>query len=135
MLALDLGTRRIGVAVCDPEGILATPRGFIERSGDVSIDHAGVGALVEELGVELVVVGLPLSLDGSTGAAAGAALAEAEVLSQILGLPVECHDERLTTVTAHRNLAAAGTRSRRRRTLVDASAAAVLLQSWLDSRR
>lgn len=134
-MALDLGTRRVGVAVCDPDGILASPHGMIERSGDDDADRSRIVALVEELEVGRVVVGLPLSLDGSVGPAARAAQIEAGVLAGMLRVPLELHDERLTTATAHRSLAEAGHRSRRRRTMVDAAAAAVLLQSWLDAHR
>jgi len=135
VMALDLGTRRVGVAVCDPSGILASPHGVVERSGDDAADRAAIAALVEELDVERVVVGLPLSLDGTDGPAARAARIEADALRDVLPVPVETSDERLTTVTAHRALADAGRRSRQRRSLVDAGAAAVLLQSWLDARR
>jgi putative Holliday junction resolvase len=84
-----------------------------------------------------VVVGLPLSLDGGTGPAARAALEEAEALRAVLDVPVECHDERLTSVTANRSLTEAGVTGRRRRRAreagaVDQAAATVLLQSWLD---
>ncbi len=138
-VALDLGTRRIGVAVSDAGGIMATPYGVIQRSGDVSADRARVAEIVSEVGAGLVVVGLPLSLDGSEGPAARAALEEADALRQVLDVPVECHDERLTSVTANRSLTEAGVTGRRRRKArkagaVDQAAAAVLLQSWLDTR-
>ncbi|HEX2047232.1 MAG TPA: Holliday junction resolvase RuvX [Acidimicrobiales bacterium] len=140
VVALDLGTRRIGVAVSDAGGILATPYSVIERSGDVSADRARVADIVSEVGAGLVVVGLPLSMDGRKGPAARAALEEAEALREVLDVPVECHDERLTSVTANRSLDRAGVTGRRRRRArragaVDQTAAAVLLQSWLDARR
>ncbi|MDQ3643839.1 MAG: Holliday junction resolvase RuvX [Actinomycetota bacterium] len=139
-VALDLGTRRIGVAVSDAGGIMATPYSVIQRSGDVSADRARVAEIVHEVGAGLVVVGLPLSLDGSEGPAARAALEEADALRQVLDVPVECHDERLTSVTANRSLTEAGVTGRKRRRAreagaVDQAAAAVLLQSWLDTRR
>ena len=139
ILALDLGTRRIGVAVCDAGGIMATPYSTIERSGDAVADRARVAAAVEEVGARLVVVGLPLSMDGRTGPAASGALREAEALREILDVPVETHDERLSSVTANRVLAEAGVRGRRRSRAarhsgaVDQVAAAVVLQSWLDA--
>ncbi len=138
VVALDLGTRRTGVAVSDAGGTMATPYSVIERSGDVAVDRARVAQIVAEVGAGLVVVGLPLSLDGTKGPAAEAALAEAEALRQVLDVPVECHDERLTSVTANRSLSEAGVTGRRRRQAraagaVDQAAAAVLLQSWLDS--
>lgn len=135
VVALDLGTRRIGVAVSDTGGSVATPHSVLERSGDAVGDREAVAELVRELEAERVVVGLPLSLDGGRGPAALAAEAEAEALAAVLPVPVELHDERLTTVTAGRALASAGRPSRSRRQVVDMVAAAVLLQSWLDSHR
>ena len=135
VVGLDLGSRRIGVAVSDSGGALATPYSVIPRSGDESTDRARIAEVVREVGAEAVVVGLPLSLDGSAGPAATAAEAEADALRQALDGPVQCHDERLSTVSAERSLAASGVRGTARRRVVDQVAAAVLLQSWLDSRR
>lgn len=140
VMALDLGTRRIGVAVSDAGEIMATPYSTIQRSGDIRADRARVADLVAEVEAGLVVVGLPLSLDGREGPAARAALKEADALRQVLDVAVECHDERLTSVTANRALTEAGVTGRRRQKArkagaVDQAAAAVLLQSWLDSRR
>ena len=109
-------------------------------SGDVRADRARVAEVVAEVEAGLVVVGLPLSLDGSEGPAARAALEEADALRQVLDVPVECHDERLTSVTANRALTEAGVTGRRRQKArkagaVDQAAATVLLQSWLDSTR
>ena len=132
VVGIDLGQRRIGVAVSDGAGRVAVPHGTVERSGDPDRDRAALAALVQELGAEAVVIGLPLSLDGGVGPAAQAAEAEAAALADVLGVPVDLVDERLTTVSAHRSLARAGVRSRSRRRVVDQVAAAVLLQSWLD---
>lgn len=139
-VALDLGTRRIGVAVSDSGGIMATPYSTIQRSGDATADRARVSELVAEIGAGLVVVGLPLSMDGSEGPAARAALEEADALRAVLDVPVECHDERLTSVSANRSLTEAGVTGGRRRKAraagaLDQAAAAVMLQSWLDSHR
>lgn len=133
-LGIDLGSRRIGVAVSDREGILATPYEVVERCGDPARDHRRLAALVAETGAAVVVVGLPLSLDGSEGPAAQAARAEVAALTEALDVPVDTVDERLSTVTAHRQLAAAGLSERARRRRVDQVAAAVLLQAWLDAR-
>jgi putative Holliday junction resolvase len=136
--AIDLGTRRIGVAVSDSAGTLASPRDTVERSGDPEADRARVVALVLEAGARHLVVGLPLSLDGRRRSAAVAAEEEAAALRTLLeprGVEVETFDERLTTVSAERSLAAAGLSGRARRRVVDRSAAAVLLQAWLDTRR
>jgi len=138
VLGVDLGTRRIGVALSDGTGTLASPWGTIERSGDDEADRAALVAAVEETGAERVVVGMPLGLDGRRGAAARAAEAEVAALSATLadrGVAVETVDERLTTVSAERSLIEAGHRGRRRRRRIDEAAAAVLLQSWLDRRR
>jgi putative holliday junction resolvase len=134
-IGLDLGSKRIGVALCDSAGTLATPYEVVARTGDRAREHGRIGALVEEAGAEVVVVGLPLSLDGTTGPAARDALDEVEQLRAALPVPVVTHDERLTTVTAERHLAAQGLRGPARRKVIDKVAAAVILQSWLDHRR
>jgi putative pre-16S rRNA nuclease len=136
--AIDLGSRRIGLAVSDSSGLLASPRATVERSGNDESDRAAVVAAVLEAEAGHLVVGLPLSLDGRRRAAAVAAEAEAGALRTLLephGVTVETFDERLTTVTAERALAAAGRKGRARRQVVDQAAAAVILQAWLDARR
>jgi putative Holliday junction resolvase len=132
-LGLDLGAKRIGVALATSDGRLATPYEVITRSGDRCRDHQAIAAIAEDTGALVVVIGLPLSLDGTEGPAARAARHEAEELGTATGLPVELWDERLTTVTANRDLAGLDGRSRRR--VVDKVAAAVMLQAWLDRRR
>jgi putative Holliday junction resolvase len=135
VLALDLGTRRIGVAVSDPGAVLATPLTVVARRGDRVAEHRDIAALVAEHQAERVLVGLPRSLDGGLGPAARAALAECDELAASLSVPVEPVDERFTTVTAHQRLRQS--RARRRPAssgAVDQAAAAVLLQAWLDGR-
>ncbi|MEO7556740.1 MAG: Holliday junction resolvase RuvX [Acidimicrobiales bacterium] len=134
-LALDLGTKRVGVAVSDSAGTVATPVDTIHRSRDHAADHRRVAELVAEWEAEIVVVGLPLSLDGSVGPAARAALAEIDDLDAALSVPVTTHDERLTTVTAHDRLREQGLKGPRRTAVVDQTAAAILLQAWLDARK
>jgi putative Holliday junction resolvase len=137
VVGLDLGERRVGVAVSDSGGTVAVPHSTLARTGDPAADRAAVVALVDELGAERVVVGLPLSMDGRRGPAARAAAAEADALAAELSpraVVVETFDERLTTVSAERQLAQAGRRGRARRRVVDQSAAAVMLQAWLDAR-
>jgi putative Holliday junction resolvase len=131
-IGLDLGSKRIGVAVSDSGGVLATPIDMVERS-DVRADHERIAALVEEWEAEIVVVGLPYSLDGGTGPAAQRALAEIAALGDTLTVPVVPYDERLTTVTAERNLMQQGMTGVARRAVVDQVAASVILQSWLDA--
>lgn len=132
ILALDLGSRRIGVAVSDPSGILASPYLVLGRGGGHAADHHAIAGVVEETGAGRVVVGLPLSLSGRPGPAAQLVLDEVDELRRALPVPVELHDERLTTVSAHRSLQATGMKEKARRLAVDKVAAAVLLQSWLD---
>ena len=133
--ALDLGSRRIGLAYSDRGRTLASPWGAIERSGDPGRDRTAVVAALQEVEASVVVVGLPLSLSGAAGPAARAALEEASALRELLeplGIAVETADERLTTVEAQRSMRAAGRTSKTGRKDVDSAAAMVLLQSWLD---
>jgi putative Holliday junction resolvase len=134
-LGIDLGSKRIGVAVSDRSGTIATPLMVLARSGSRRADHRRIAELVAEEEAELVVVGLPLGLDGSVGRAARAAITEAEALATVVGVPVETIDERRTTVTAHDVLMERGMRGEARRAVVDKVAAAVILQQWLDRRR
>jgi putative Holliday junction resolvase len=129
---LDLGSRRIGVAISDPTGTIASPHSVIERADDVEQDHAAIAALVIEEQAERVVIGLPISMGGAMGPAARAAMAEAEALATVLPVPVETFDERLTTVAADRLLLAGRVRGGARRRVVDKIAAAVILQGWLE---
>lgn len=132
-LGIDLGERRIGVAVSDAEGRVATPITVIERSGSRNRDHQRISELVAEYEAGVVVVGLPLSLDGSTGPAAQAAEQEIGELEAALAVPVLTHDERFTTAIAERALAESGLSGKARRQRVDMVAASVILQSWLDA--
>jgi putative Holliday junction resolvase len=117
---------------------MALPRLTLARSGHPELDRQRLADLVVEEGAAVVVVGLPLSLDGTRGPAALAAVTEAEALGSLLqvhGIAVELYDERLTTVTAHQALATTGANERARRPVVDQAAAAVLLEAWLAWRR
>jgi putative Holliday junction resolvase len=135
VLAIDLGTRRIGIALSDGSGTLASPLCVLQRTGDRAGEHRTIEAIVQEHEVARVLVGLPTSLSGEEGPAARTARAEIAELAAAVSVPVEPVDERFTTVEAHNRLAAAGRTSRERRGMVDAAAAAVLLQAWLDARR
>ena len=133
--ALDLGSRRIGVAYSDSGRKIASPWGTIERTGDAERDRAAIVDAVREVEASLVVVGLPLSLSGAAGPAARAALAESGALRaalEPLGVAVETADERFTTTEAQRALAASGRRGKAARQVIDSAAAMVLLQAWLD---
>jgi putative Holliday junction resolvase len=137
-VGIDLGARRIGVAVSDSGRTLASPRTTVVRTGDRERDLRILVELVLEEEAVVVVVGHPLSLDGTRGRAATAAEEEADALRAALephGVVVELFDERLTTVTADQSLRAGGMSGKARRKVIDRSAAAVLLQAWLDGRR
>jgi putative holliday junction resolvase len=139
VLGVDLGARRIGLALSDPTGVLAGPLSVLQRTGDRAADHAAILRAATENEASSVIVGLPLSLStGRPGPAAQATLDEvAELTARAATLDppigVETHDERLTTVTALRSLATGGVRAKDRRAVVDKVAAAVMLQSWLDA--
>jgi putative Holliday junction resolvase len=135
-LGVDLGERRIGLALSDPSRTVASPHEVLRRSADPAVDRQLIIGVAREVGASVIVVGLPLSLSGRTGPAARAALAEVEVLRAAAGdIEVVVHDERLTTVTAERALGEARMRREARRRVVDKVAAAVMLQSWLDRAR
>lgn len=133
-LGIDLGSKRIGIAVSDRSGTIATPLTMIERSGNRKLDHQRIAALVTEEEAEVVVVGMPFNMDGTLGPAARAAVSEARALATVVGVPVETHDERRTTVTADAALMEMKMRAQARRRVIDKVAAAVMLQHWLDSR-
>lgn len=139
-LGVDLGERRIGIALSDATGLIASPHSVLARSGDRAADHATIVSLARESGVSMIVVGVPRSLSGLEGPSARAALDEIDEIIGVAGacdppIAVEGYDERLTTVVADKAMAATGTRARARRQAVDMVAAAVMLQGFLDSRR
>ncbi len=133
-LGIDPGTKRIGLAVSDLSGTLASPLTVLKRSKSRRHDLAELARIARAEEVEVIVVGLPLNMDGSHGPSAEAAAAEAQRLATLVDVPVEMHDERLTTVAAERAMREAGLDAAARRDRVDAAAAAVMLQSWLDGR-
>ncbi len=135
VLGVDLGARRIGLAVSDPTGTIASPYAVLRRSGDAAVDHRRMALIAAEVGAERVVVGLPLALSGRVTRAASEAMGEVAAMARVLPLPVEVHDERLTTVSAERSMRALGSKGPDRRRAVDKVAAAVMLQSWLDANR
>lgn len=128
VIGLDLGDRRVGVALSNPDRTIASPLEVIDRK-DLA---RGVKRLVQDWEATGVVVGLPLSLDGSMGPAATKAVAEADRLGATLSVPVETYDERLTTISAERMMTDAGLDTRAQRKVVDKIAAAIMLQAWLD---
>lgn len=132
-LAVDVGTVRIGVAVSDPRRTLAIPLDTVGRTKDGS-DLRALAGIAAEREVDDVVVGLPISLSGQEGPAAASVREFAQRLADALApLPVVLVDERHTTTSAHQALHAAGRPGRRHRTVVDRTAAAILLQTVLDA--
>lgn len=134
VMALDLGSKRIGVASTDVTQTLASPYEVILRRGNRAADHRAIAATLEELEAVRVIVGLPIGLNGREGKAAQLIRAEYEELSATLSVPVELFDERFTTTTAHTTLMEQKMRADARRRVVDKVAAAVLLQAWLNTQ-
>ena len=135
-LGVDVGSVRVGVALCDPDGMLATPLATLSRDQRAGADIECLAELVVEHEVVEVVVGLPRTLAGRHGPAAQAAQSYAETLAErIAPVPVRLADERLTTVAATRSLRDSSVRGRRQRAVVDQAAAVQILQSWLDAGR
>lgn len=135
VLGLDVGTRRLGVAVSDPTGTVASPLATIPRRAPAE-DARALAALAAEQEATTVVVGLPVTLAGREGPAARSVRAYLAELAPLLPeLALELADERLSTVAAERALVGGGVRRRARREVVDQVAASVFLQTWLDARR
>lgn len=135
ILALDIGDRRIGVALSDPLGILASPLTTIERATpDSESAIADILAIAEEREAAEILVGIPYLMSGRIGAQARVTLEFAAALADRAGIPVTRIDERLSSVQADRMLAQSGASSRREKGDIDAAAAAVILQAYLDAR-
>jgi len=133
-LGLDVGDRRIGVALSDETATLASALTTLVRT-DAGRDAAAVAGLAREHRAAAVVVGLPLNMDGTRGPQAAKVLAFAEGLRRLLRVPVVMRDERLTTVEAEERLREAGIGWRERKRMVDEAAAVVILQEYLDQAR
>ncbi len=134
-LGIDVGTVRIGVATCDPDGLLATPVETIRRE-KTDRHLRRLVQLVDEFGAVEVIVGLPRTLANRIGTSALDAIAVADALAErIAPTPVRMADERLTTVTAQRSLREAGVRAKGQKAMIDQAAAVGILQFWLDQRR
>jgi len=136
VLGVDLGSRRIGLAATDESNTLASPFAVLERGDDPADDYRAILDAAREIGAARIVVGLPLSLDGSQGPAAQSVLAEVGTLKWLARperIAVDTYDERFSTVVAEQGLFQANVRRSKRRRMVDAAAATVILQSWLEA--
>jgi putative Holliday junction resolvase len=133
LLGLDVGERRVGVAISDPTGTVARPLTTIVRSSRQA-DFETVSQLVAEHEVEVVIVGLPLSLDGTEGPQARQTRRYAERMAERLAVPVAFWDERYSSALAAEIQSGKRRRGRRTRPGIDATAAAVILQSYLDAK-
>jgi putative Holliday junction resolvase len=133
ILAVDPGTRRIGLALSDEGGSIASPHSTVERTSKADA-IARVAKVAREVGAARIVVGLPLRLDGSEGPEARRARALGGAIGERAGLPVDFVDERFTSAEAERALDAMGVSAKDRRGKVDQAAATLLLQGYLDAR-
>lgn len=132
MLGLDIGERRIGVAISDELGMIASPVGMIPRASDVA---AEVRSLIARYNAVRLVAGLPIGLSGREGPQATLVREFTDALAAEIDLPLDYWDERLSTAVAERSLIEGGARRNKRKERVDAVAAAVILQGYLDNQR
>ena len=130
-LGLDIGDKRIGVALSDPDGLLASPFTIINRREETA-DIKAITDIISQHQVEQIIVGLPRSMDGSIGKQAEKVKDFTQKLCRHTEVPVEFRDERLTTVLAKRLMRAAKTKKSREKAQDDAIAAAIILQGYLD---
>ncbi len=134
VLGIDIGSKKIGIAISNQEMTLATPLTVVHRSSQTSEDHETIKAIAHEWEVELLVVGMPLSLDGSLGASAENVLKEIKHLERNTGIPVDTFDERFTTTTAKQILHDQGVSEKEQKNVIDQVAASIILQTWLDHK-
>ncbi|MGB4441419.1 MAG: Holliday junction resolvase RuvX [Coriobacteriia bacterium] len=133
-LGLDIGSVRVGVAVSDPDGAVASAVAVLDAR-ELARDSRSLARIVEDYEAEQLVVGLPLTLSGDEGPQAAEVRGVAGRLADALGLPVAYQDERNSSAEARRAMRAAGLSEREQRGSLDKVAAAILLQTWLDARR
>lgn len=133
VIGIDLGSKRIGIALSDSDLTVATPLDVIERSGNVENDHIAILKITDEWEVKRIIVGLPISLDGTLGASAQSVIDEISKLGNLTDIPIETHDERFTTVTAEQILLQQNVKRARKKRVIDKVAAAIILQGWIDS--
>jgi putative Holliday junction resolvase len=133
ILAIDYGSKRIGLALSDPTGTLARPLPFLPAKADAQLARE-LAELAKKEDAHLILLGLPRHMDGSIGEAAAQVQSFAALLGQATPVPVQLIDERLSTVQASRQLQEAGRNARQQRGKIDSEAASVLLQGYLDSQ-
>ncbi len=134
IMAVDLGLVRTGLAICDQQEILATPAGVITEGNPEKVPFL-VAEEAKKPGAEMIVVGLPKNMNGTEGESAARAERFAEKMKELTGLPVQMWDERMTTVTAIGYLNENNVRGKKRKSVVDAVSAVIILQNFLDSRK
>ena len=133
VIGIDLGSKRIGIALSDSDLTVATPLDVIERSGNVKNDHIAILKITDEWEVKRIIVGLPISLDGTLGASAQSVIDEISRLGTLTDIRIETHDERFTTVTAEQILLQQNVKRDKKKRVIDKVAAAIILQGWIDS--
>ena len=134
IMSVDLGKARTGIALCDKNEFLASPHTVIFEKSDKKLLEK-VAQTARDTKAELIVTGLPKNMDGTEGESAKNARAFAEKLEELTGITTVMQDERGTTVTAHNYLNATNTRGKKRKNVVDAVAAVIILQDYLDSKK
>ncbi len=134
IMSVDYGDRRTGIAICDKLEMLASPVCVLNEWNNETLADKIIGIAIEKK-VETIVLGLPKNMDGSQGFRADACKEMAELLRARTEIPVEFWDERLTTVYAHRILSETNVRGKKRKATVDALAAEIILQNYIDSRK
>lgn len=134
ILSVDYGDKRTGIAVCDKNEILASPVGVITEWNKEALAEKVIALAVEKKAEEIV-IGLPKNMDGSEGFRADTCKELGDILKCIANIPVSFWDERLTTVSAHRFLSDNNVRGKKRKSVVDAVSADIILQDYIDNRR
>ena len=132
ILSIDLGKARTGIAICDKNMVLASPVCVIDEWNRDKLAQKIIKIVLERQ-AEKIIIGLPRNMNGSEGESALAAKEFAGKLSELIDIPIEMHDERCTTIIAHQYLNDTNTRGKKRKQTVDAAAAAIILQSYIDS--
>jgi putative Holliday junction resolvase len=135
VMALDLGSKTIGVAVSDPSETFSFPGVTIQRQEGHRRDMAALREIIAERGVEEIVIGMPLMMNGSRGIQAEKIEAFIEVLKRFVALPIYTQDERLSTSEVERMLISADMKREKRKQIVDSLAASIILQSYLDQKK